>query len=190
MRRPPAWKQVLKALAGFCVGLALWLGFSAPYRAAVMAPAEVILNVTESPDITELIPNEGTGVIVNRTDFPPDSPRPVVPLNDLTFNVILLFALFAISKSAFSNTNVAGLGVSLLVLWGTHVAALIIRVKKIYSLQLGAWSEFHYGVFSRNLWGSLDHFYRLVAMYAIAFALWWLLRGENRTSARGGKKRN
>ncbi|MBW3671942.1 MAG: hypothetical protein KY432_09780, partial [Acidobacteria bacterium] len=90
-----------------------------------MAPAEAILNVSESPDITELISNEDSGVIVNRTDFPPDSPRPVVPLIDLTFNVILLFALFSISRSAFSNTNVAGLGISLLVLWGTHVAALI-----------------------------------------------------------------
>lgn len=188
MRRPPAWKQVLKGFAGFCVGLVLWLGFSASYRAAVTAPAEAILNLSESPDITQLLSNEDTGVIVNRTDFPPDSPRPVVPLSDLTFNVILLFALFAISKTAFSNTNVAGLGISLLVLWGTHVAAMIIRVKKIYALQLGAWSEVHYGTFSRNLWGSLDHFYRVVGIYAVAFALWWLLRGENWKSARGGKK--
>lgn len=189
MRRPPAWKQVPKAIAGFCVGLALWLGFSAPYRSAVIAPAELVLNLSESPDITELIPKDDSGVIVNRADFPPDSPRPVVPLSDLTFNVILLFALFAISKQVLSNANVAGLGISLLILWGTHVAALAVRVKKIYALQLGAWSEVHYGTFSRNVWGSVDHFYRLVGMYAVAFALWWLLSGDNWKSERGRKKR-
>ncbi|MBW3671999.1 MAG: hypothetical protein KY432_10065, partial [Acidobacteria bacterium] len=56
------------------------------------------------------------------------------------------------------------------------------------ALQLGAWSEVHYGAFSRNLWGSLDHFYRIVGIYAIAFALWWLLRGENWKTARGRKR--
>lgn len=189
MRRPPEWKQVLKALGGFLLGLALWLGFSTAYRQAVIAPAQVILNIFESPDITELLPAEDNGVIVNRTDFPPESPRPVVPLIDLTFNVILLFALFLISKPAFSNSNVAGLAISLLILWGTHVAALIIRVQKIYALQLGAWSEVHYGVFSRNLWGSLDHFYRIVGIYAVAFALWWLLRGENWKKGKTTRKR-
>lgn len=179
MRRPPAWKQVLKALAGFALGLALWLGFSESYRSAVLVPAEAILNLSESPDITELMAGEGAGVLVNRADFPPQSPRPVIPLIDLTFNVILLFALFAISKPTFSNANVAGLGISLLVLWLTHVAALIIRIKKIYALQLGAWSEVHYGAFARNMWGSLDHFYRIVGIYAVAFVLWWIFRGEN-----------
>lgn len=189
MQRLPAWKPALKALAGFLLGLALWLGFSSAYRSVVMPPTQAVLNFAESPDITELLPAEGSGVIVNRTDFPPESPRPVVPFNDLTFNVILLFALFAISKPALSNANVSGLAISLLILWITHAAALLIRIKKIYALQLGAWSEVHYGAFSRNLWGSLDHFYRVVGIYAIAFALWWLLRGENWPKAKRGRKK-
>lgn len=178
MRRPPAWKQVLKGLAGFGLGLGLWLGVSEAYRPAVTAPAEAILNLFESPDITELIPSEGSGVLLNRTDFPPDSPRPVIALADLTFNVILLFALFAVSRETFSNANVGGFGLSLLILWASHVGALIVRVEKIYALQLGAWSQVHYGAFSRNLWGSLDHFYRVVGIYAVAFVLWWIFRGE------------
>ncbi len=190
MQRLLAWKPVLKALAGFSLGLVLWLGFSPAYRTVVMPPAQSLLNLTESPDITELVAGEGNGVIVNRADFPPESPRPVAPLNDLTFNVILLFALFAISKPTFSNANVSGLAISLLILWITHVGALLIRIKKIYALQLGAWSEVHYGVFSRNVWGSLDHFYRVVGFYGIAFALWWLLRGENWQKPKRSRKKN
>ena len=34
----------------------------------------------------------------------------------------------------------------------------------------------HYGDFARNFWGVASHFYRLVLMYAIAFALWWIFR--------------
>lgn len=188
MRRPPAWKQVLKGLAGFALGLGLWLGVSEAYRPAVAAPAEAILNLVESPDITELIASDDSGVLLNRTDFPPDSPRPIIPLADLTFNVILLFALFAVSRETFSNANIGGLGLALLILWATHVAALIVRIEKIYALQLGAWSQVHYGPFSRNVWGSLDHFYRVVGIYAVAFALWWIFRGETWSKKTGGRK--
>lgn len=188
MQRQPAWKLSLKVLGGLLAGLALWIGFSPFYRGAVMGPAELVLNLSESPDITELHPDEDRGIIVNRTDFPPESPRPGVALHDLTFNVILLFALFALSRPAFSNANIGGLGLALVALWLTHVIALVVHIKKIYALQLGPWSVANYGAFSRNFWGSLEHFYRIVGLYAIAFALWWLLRGENWANLRQRKR--
>ncbi len=40
------------------------------------------------------------------------------------------------------------------------------------------WSKVHYSDFERNFWGVANHFYRLVLMYAIAFALWWIFRDK------------
>ncbi|MDX1583082.1 MAG: hypothetical protein R3338_05705 [Thermoanaerobaculia bacterium] len=179
MRPRLAWKQVLKALGGFAAGVALWAGFSPFYRQALVPPAELILHLTEPTNVTELLENEGGGIIVNRSDFPPESPRPGVATRDLTFNVVLLCALFALSRKTFSNSNVAGFGLAMIVLWLTHILAVVVRVKKIYAFQLGEWSMVHYGDLSRNVWGSLDHFYRVIGMFAVAFVLWWFLRGEN-----------
>lgn len=193
MQRLPTWKQGLRALAGLAAGVALWIGFSPVYRSALITPTELLLHLTERPDVTDLAPDEDRGIIVNRSDFAPGSPRPGIPTHDLTFNVVLLLALFAMSREPLSNANAAGLGVAMLILWLTHILALTVRIKRIYAFQLGEWSTVHYGAVSRNVWGSLDHFYRVIGMFAIAFALWWIFRGDRRglldSSSSSGRRR-
>jgi hypothetical protein len=183
------WRLAVKAFAGFLAGLALWALLSPLYNRGIAAAAEKTMHVFERPAITELRPAEDNYVTVDRRDFDPRSKRPAIALHDLTFNVILLFALFAASKRTFSDRNIGGFLAALAILSLTHILGTIIEVMSIYVGKLGMWSTVHYGPVARNVWGVLNHFYRLVLMYAIAFALWWALRDSATVEVAKKKKR-
>lgn len=170
------WRVALKALGGFAVGLAVWVFLTPLYDRAIAAGAEPLLRAFERPKVTHLRPAADHTVTVERADFDPRSPRPGIPVRDLTFNVVLLFALFAASKRVFSDRNIGGFLAALAILALTHILGLYVEVMSIYVAKLGMWSQVHYTSFDRNLWGALNHFYRVVLMYAIAFALWWVFR--------------
>lgn len=169
----PGWQTAASALAGFLLGLALWWGLSETYAGVLAKSASPLLRLTEDPAVT-LLRTDGKHIIVNRSDFPRTSARPGVPAHDLTFNIILLTTLFAANHRRFSNRNVAGFVGALFLLYLTHVLGVFVTVKSIYALQLGEWSRVHYGEISRNVWAGAAHFYRLVGLYAFAFAVWWL----------------
>lgn len=170
------WRVALKALAGFAAGLALWAFLSPQYDRAIAAVSEKIMRTFEKPPVTRLRMAEDGFVSVDRADFDPRSPRPAIPIRDLTFNVILLTALFAASKRTFSDRNIGGFLIAALLLAATHVLGAIAEVMSIYVAKLGMWSRVTYGDFARNFWGVANHFYRVVLMYAIAFMLWWIFR--------------
>jgi hypothetical protein len=186
------WRLVLKALGGFAAGIALWLLLSPLYDRLIARGAEVSMRLFERPPVTRLRPGEDHYVTVDRSDFDPRSKRPAVPLRDLTFNFVLLTALFAYNRRAFSDRNMAGFLISCVILGLTHIAATITEVMSIYVAKLGLWSAVHYHSFARNFWGTANHFYRLVLMYAIVFALWWIFRGKDgdeRPKSRSRRKR-
>lgn len=169
------WRTAAKVALGFLAGLGLWLALSDPYAKLIARAAQPVLRVSERPAVTRLRA-DGPRIIVDRSDFPRRSARPNLPLHDQTFNVILLTALFASNTPLFSNRNVSLFLVALALLFLTHILGFVATVKSVYAVQLGAWSEAHYGTVSRNFWAGAAHFYRLVGMYAIAFLLWWMLR--------------
>ena len=182
------WRLAVRAVTGFLAGLALWVFLSPLYNRAIAAAAEKTLNLFERPPVTRLRPAEDNYVTVDRRDFDPRSKRPGVPLHDLTFNVILLTALFAASRRPFSDRNIGGFLAASAALALTHVLGLVTEVMSIYVAKLGIWSTVHYSSFERNLWGVANHFYRLVLMYAIAFALWWVFRDSSAGAAPAKKK--
>jgi glycerol uptake facilitator-like aquaporin len=176
---PLAWRTALRALAGFAAGLAIYVALTPVYDRVIASMAAKTLNVFEDPNVTRLYRAPDGNVTVDRRDFDPKSKRPGIPLRDLTFNFVLLTALFAASKRPFSDRNIGGFVIASLLLAITHVLGTVTEVTSIYALKLGMWSTVHYSDFERNLWGVASHFYRLVFMYAIAFALWWVFRGPD-----------
>jgi hypothetical protein len=181
-----AWQAALKALAGFVVGVAFWVMASPLYDRAVAAGAESVLRAFEKPKVTRLHLAEDNRVTVDRSDFDPRSKRPAISISDLTFNVVLLIALFAASKRVFSDRNIGGFFAAVAILALTHIGATVVEVMSIYVAKLGPWSRANYSDFDRNLWGVARHFYRLVLMYAIVFALWWTLHDPAAAAASAG----
>ena len=113
--------------------------------------------------------------MIDRADFPSTSDRPSLPADDLTFDVILFLALAATTPGLFRDRTVRGVLVSLAILFALHALALVASVESFYATRLGAWSAARYGAFTRNLWVTAAHFWRLVGCYAAAFLLWWFL---------------
>jgi len=170
------WRLAVKGLAGFLAGLAIWVFLSPLYDRFVAGSAEMLLRAFEKPPVTRLVPAADNFVTVDRADFDRRSKRPAISIRDLTFNIVLLVALFAASKRIFSDRNMAGFAGAVVLLALTHILGTVTEVMSIYVAKLGMWSTVNYTAFDRNLWGVLNHFYRLLFMYAIAFALWWIFR--------------
>lgn len=183
------WRTVLKAFVGFLVGLGIWIALSPAYDRGIAAGATAVLRAFEKPKVTRLRPTETEYVTIDRSDFDPRSKRPAIAIRDLTFNIALLCALFAASKRTFSDRNIGGFLIALVLLSMTHIFGTIAEVMSFYVAKLGMWSTVHYGDFSRNLWGVLNHAYRLVLMYAFAFAFWWIFRDPATEPAVAPKKK-
>ena len=177
MRRNAILGSLLKGLAGFALGFALWAGLAQPYDRALAGSAEGVLRLFESPDRTDLR-LEGKQVLVYRSDVPPGSTRPGIPVYDLTFNVILLAILFALDRRPLSNRNVGMFAVALLILFPTHVLALIAWVQELYANRFGVISE-RYSDAQRALWTNGIYFYRLVGQFAIPLILRWSLMPDD-----------
>lgn len=174
------WRLALKAFAGFLAGLALWVLLTPSYDRVIAASAEKVLRVFEKPPVTRLTRKDDGYTTVDRTDFDRRSTRrPAMPIKDLTFNIILLTALFAASKRVFSDRNIGGFLIAAVILALTHILGTIAEVMSIYVAKLGMWSTVNYTEFERNFWGVANHSYRLVLMYAFAFALWWVFRDKS-----------
>lgn len=173
------WRLAVKAFAGFLAGLALWVMLTPLYDRLIAESAEKVLRAFEKPAVTQLTRKDDGFTTVDRADFDRRSTRrPAIPIKDLTFNIILLTALFAASRRTFSDRNIGGFLAAAAILALTHVLGAVAEVMSIYVAKLGMWSTVHYTDFERNFWGVTNHFYRLVLMYAIAFALWWTLRDK------------
>jgi hypothetical protein len=186
------WRLALKGFAGFVIGVALWAFLTPVYDRVIAASSEKLLRAFEKPPVTRLRPQEDNHTTVDREDFDRRSTRrPAIPIRDLTFNIALLTALFAASRRTFSDRNMGGFVLAVLLLVLTHVLGTVTEVMSIYVAKLGMWSTVHYTSLERNVWGVLNHFYRLVLMYAIAFALWWIFRdpGTAAPAAAGTKKK-
>jgi hypothetical protein len=189
----PGFKTLARAALGFALGLLVWWGLTPPYNRLVAACAEPLIRLRERPAATRLYA-EAREIVVERADFPSDSGRPGLPADDLTFNVGILTALAATEAGLLRDRGARRVALSFVLLFATHVLALVANVESLYATQLGPWSEAHYGPVSRNLWATAAHFYRLVGMYAVAFLLWWvILRGAGGDGAppagRGKRKR-
>jgi hypothetical protein len=190
------WRVALKAFAGFLAGLALWTLLSPLYDRGISSAAASVMRTFEDPPVTRLRLAKDNYVTVDRSDFDPRSKRPAISVRDLTFNFILLVALFAATPRLFSDRNIAGFLIACVLLAFTHVGAVITEVMSIYVAKLGPWSRVHYSDVDRNVWGVANHAYRVVLMYALAFGIWWATRSTTSGDApaaeakkSGGKRR-
>jgi len=178
---------LVRLALGFAAGLAFWLLFSAPYERFLAWSAQTAIRAFESPATTLLVASDGE-IRVDRTDFPPSSPRPGLAGGDLHFNFVLLCALFAMNRHPLSPRPFGRFWIGAALLALTHIGALVFQVEALYATRLGPWSEAHYGSFSVNFWAGGFHFYLIAGRFAVPFALWWALRrpGAEESGRRNG----
>jgi len=179
-------RTALRFTAGATIGLLLWL-FATPIYNHLLATTAGVIRLDPRFRDTRLIAVERV-IEVQRPSMPARS----VPADQLTYNIALLLGLFATNTRFFTDRNMRPFLVSLVILAITHWLALIVTIESGHAQRLGEWSEAHYSRGEAYVWALGEYFYRLVGMFAIAFACWWLSSDGSAPAAghrRGSRKR-
>jgi hypothetical protein len=171
-------RPLLKFTAGLVLGVLVWW-VTIPAYLEVLAREGMIVRVDSRYRDIEMV-TRGRSLFVRSATgaFPPIT----LPGDELTYNVILLFALFAMNPSPMSARNLRRFAISMLILLALHPVGVLISAESTYAGRMGKWSDEHYGDFAANAWLILEMFWRLVGMMGTAFACWWALGGGERAS--------
>jgi len=173
--RTPSWtgRLVRSLLLWILPAVVVWLLITPFYNRFLSVAGEQLARLTEFPGVTRLYIQETHQVLVTRSDM--SGKQAFVykfRLTDLHFNLILTVALFLAVPAVEKRRRFENLGWALLVSVCFHILVLFFYVKFVYSTQLGAWSNEHYGAFAQNLWGFGKHLLDLPIKLALPFILW------------------
>ena len=173
--RSPSWtgRLVRSLLFWILPAAVVWLLLTPFYNRFLSVAGEQLARLTEFPGVTRLYIQETHQVLVTRSDM--SGKQAFVykfRLTDLHFNLILTVALFLAVPAVEKRRRFENLGWALLVSVCFHILVLFFYVKFVYSTQLGAWSNEHYGAFAQNFWGFGKHLLDLPIKLALPFILW------------------
>lgn len=138
---------------------------------AVTGLAQTLIRAFEYPRVTRLVADDHRAQ-VRRSDFRTDSKIPTVPLTDVTFNTIVLLALFLALPRPQSRRQLERLAMGCCVLYLTQTLNLVFHIKTLYALGLGEWSHQHYSDLARNVFGYFRYFTDLPGRFAFPFLIW------------------
>ena len=162
--------RALRCVAGAAAGFLFWWYATPVYNNAIGAAAVQVLQM----DKRLCGPRADA---VDRSLFVQPRlcviPTATIPADQMTYNIILLAALFAMG-----GRRLLAFIVSCLVVITTHILSFAVSIETTYANANGAWSEQHYSAFERQLWISTEFFWRLVGMFAIVFACWWIAQSS------------
>ena len=176
--QPPAtasWtgRLVRNLLLWLLPAVAVWVLFTPFYNRFLALAGEQLTRAGEFPAATRLYVQETHQVLVTRSDLSgKDGFIYRFRLTDLHFNLILTVALFLAVPGIDRRRRAENLGWALLASVVFHILVLFFFVKFVYSTQLGAWSNEHYGPVAQNLWGFGKHLLDLPFKLALPFILW------------------
>ena len=167
-----SWRRVSFFVAALIAGIAIWMAVTPLYLQGVAAIAEALIHSDARLRDVDLVA-AGRFVRISPGDTT-RIPSGYVPAAELTINTILLFALFASNPRPWRARNLRNFGIALLIVCALHPIFVAISVESTLAARAGAWSEQHYSALSANVFVALEMFYKIVGMYALAFACWWV----------------
>jgi len=178
------WIEKLKKLinlvnlAGLIAGVCLWV-FAAPLYNEILAPvSQVLVRADGRLSAAVLLPQERKIFVTSATPLP----TATIPADQLTYNIILMLALFASNERPWRFANIRALLIASLILFVTHCIGTAIAIESTYAVRQGAWSEQHYGDAAANFWLTTELVFRIVGMFGVVFAAWWALSYSKRVS--------
>lgn len=151
----------------------LWVLVTPFYNRFLSVAGERLARAGEFPAVTRLYVQETHYLLVTRSDM--SGKQGFVykfRVTDLHFTLILTVALFLAVPAVERRRRAENLGWALLLSVLFHLLVLFFVVKFVYSTQLGAWSNEHYGPVAQNLWGFGKHMLDLPFKLALPFILW------------------
>ena len=137
-----------------------------------MAVSETLIRAVERPSATFVEWQSPRVVSFRRSDFASRSGQPAFDPAAVTANLALLLALWGATPGAASG-GLARRGLACVaVLFASHVLHVILTVEATWATSLGAWSEWYYPRWQREIFATGKYFFDIVLKYALPFALW------------------
>jgi len=163
--------RALRFLAGLALGVWIWWAAAPAYNHALAPATQWLVHADRRLSGAVLVPQERRIFITSATPLP----TATMPADQLTYNIILLLALFASNERAWRLANLRAMAIALLILFVSHCLCLLISIESTYAVRQGAWSEQHYGDAAANIWLTSELVFRIVGMFGVVFAAWWAL---------------
>jgi len=151
--------------------VAIWLALRPAIDTVVAGFAQTLIRSFEYPRVTRL-DVEDHRVQMRRTDLRTDSKVPSVSMNEITFNTIVLLALYLALPNPFSKRQLERLFMGWCVLCLTQSINLLFHVKALYAMGLGEWSQHNYSDLARNVFGFGRYFSDLPGRFSFPFLIW------------------
>jgi hypothetical protein len=151
--------------------IAIWLILRPAVDTAVAGLTQTLIRSFEYPRVTRLV-IEDHRAQMRRTDLRTDSKVPSVSMTEITFNTIVLLALFLALPRPFSRRQLERLFMGWCVLYLSQSINLLFHVKTLYAIGLGEWSQLHYSDLARNFFGFGRYFTDLPGRFSFPFLIW------------------
>jgi hypothetical protein len=165
--------RVARFIAGFVVATTVWFWLSPLLAQGMAAATQPLLHLDARFHDAQLSAYESMVSV----DAPHGTfPQTKYPADQLTFNLILLVALFASNKKPWRDRNIVAFLISLAVILALQPLALLVSIETYYA-NFTKWGEAQYGSVAANVWLVLSMFWRLVGMFGAVFACWWVAGG-------------
>jgi len=149
----------------------IWLVLRPAIDTVVAGLTQTLIRSFEHPRVTRLVV-EDHRTQMRRSDLRTDSKVPSVSMTEVTFNTIVLLALYLALPHPFSRKQLERLFMGLCVLCLSQSINLLFHVKTLYSMGLGEWSQHHYSDLARNIFGFGRYFTDLPGRFSFPFLIW------------------
>ena len=153
------------------VAIVVWLILRPAIDWAAAGLAQTLVRAFEYPRVTRLVVVDHR-VEMRRTDFHTESKVPTVSTTEITFNTIVLLALYLALPRPFSRKQLESLFMGWCVLCLCQSLNLVFHVKTLYATGLGEWSQLHYSDFARNFFAFGRYFTDLPGRFSFPFLIW------------------
>jgi hypothetical protein len=151
--------------------IVIWLLVRPIIDPAVAGLAQTLIRSFEYPRVTRLV-IEDHRAQMRRTDLRTDSTVRSVSMTEVTFNTIVLLALYLALPRPFSRRQLERLFMGWCVLSLSQSINLLFHVKTLYATGLGEWSQHHYSDLARNVFGFCRYFTDLPGRFSFPFLIW------------------
>ena len=149
----------------------VWLLLRPAIDSLVAGLAQTLVRSFEHPRVTRLV-IEDHRVQVRRSDLRVDSKVYSVSMTEVSFNTIVLLALYLALPRPFSRRQLERLFMGWCVLVVSQATNLVFHIKTLYATGLGDWSLHYYSDLARNIFGFGRYFTDLPGRFSFPFLIW------------------
>jgi hypothetical protein len=149
----------------------VWLLLRPALDSLVAGIAQTLVRSFEHPRVTRLV-IEDHRVQIRRSDLHVDSKVYSVSMTEVSFNTIVLIALYLALPRPFSRRQLERLFMGWCVLVACQAVNLVFHVKTLYATGLGEWSQHYYSNLARNVFGLGRYFTDLPGRFSFPFVIW------------------